>query len=168
MSICTGVLFPGVNLTTHLHPMQSLRMSGVTPLLSLYAFRACTETHLSLYAVTVNCSTSTCGREPTQYFRVLIETNSSLPFQVIKTPTLREILTKAKCHKHKRIHKKTHFRYSHLKLIWFNLPAIRRTALSAGSSCKMLKGLSFAHSFKLPSNSIVNRNFSLKTISEFY
>jgi hypothetical protein len=34
----------------------------------------------------------------------------------------------------------------------------------------MLKGLSFAHSFKLPSkpNSIVNRNYSLTTISELY
>jgi hypothetical protein len=34
----------------------------------------------------------------------------------------------------------------------------------------MLKGLSFAHSFKLPSksNSIVNKNFSLKIISVFY
>lgn len=68
--------------------MHSLRMSGVTPLLSLYAFRACTETHLSLYAVTVNCGASTCGHEPTQYFRLLIETNSSLPFQGIKLPTL--------------------------------------------------------------------------------
>lgn len=145
-----------------------MRMSGVIPLLSLYSYRACTETNLSLYAVAVNWSTSTCGSEPTQYFWLLIETNSSLPFQMIKLPTLREILTEAKCHKHKRIHKKTHFRYPHLKLIWFILPAIRRTALSAGSSCKMLKGLSFAHSLKRPSNSIVNRNFSLKTISVFY
>ena len=155
-------------MTTHLHPMQSFRMSGVIPLLSLHAFRACTET--SLNAVTLICGAGTCGREPTQYFRLLIKTNSSLPFQVIKLPTLSEILTKAKCHKHKHIHYKTHFLYPHLKLIWFNLPAIRRTALSAGSSCKMLKGLSFAHSFKLPSksNSIVNGNYSLKTISEFY
>lgn len=32
-------------------------------------------------------------------------------------------------------------------------PAIRSTARSAGSSCRMLKGLSFAHSLRLPSNS---------------
>lgn len=34
-----------------------------------------------------------------------------------------------------------------------HLPAIRSTARSAGSSCRMLKGLSFAHSFRLPSSS---------------
>lgn len=36
------------------------------------------------------------------------------------------------------------------------LPAILNTARSAGSNCNILKGLSFAHSSKLWSNSIVN------------
>ncbi len=35
------------------------------------------------------------------------------------------------------------------------LPAILNTARSAGSNCNILKGLSFAHSSKLWSNSIV-------------
>lgn len=44
----------------------------------------------------------TCGRQRTQYFRVLIKTNFSLLFHVTRSSSLREILTKANCHKRKR------------------------------------------------------------------
>ena len=35
-----------MQLTTHLHAVPRLRMSGVIPLLPLYDFMACTGTHL--------------------------------------------------------------------------------------------------------------------------
>jgi len=36
----------GMKMTTHLHPVQRLRMSGDVPLLRPYAFMACTRTIL--------------------------------------------------------------------------------------------------------------------------
>ena len=41
--IITDIIFEGGRMSTHLHLVLSLRMSGVMPPLSLHVFKACIE-----------------------------------------------------------------------------------------------------------------------------